>query len=304
MGDNMNTSLQQPIWRSLLYVPVNVDRFISKATDRGADGLIIDLEDSIPPDEKEDARGKLADVINYLATPHRCDILVRINQPLELAVRDIEAAVLPQVAGFVIAKVQGPQHLRLLDELVSRLEASRALPPGGIRFLGSIEEPGPLFEAREIARSTPRLVGLSLGTEDYATATGGEPSEDVMLVPKQQVLQAASAAGKMAFGTMGSVAGFSDLEAYSRGARRAASFGFSGSPCIHPSQVPILNKAFSPSPDEISHAERMVKLDRESANQGRGSFAIDGMMIDIPVVQRAEATLARSRAIAERSKRS
>ena len=121
-----------------------------------------------------------------------------------------------------------------------------------------------------------------------------------MLVPKQQVLQAASAAGIMAFGTMGSVAGFRDLEAYSAAARRAADFGFSGSPCIHPSQVSILNEAFSPSPDEIAEAERMVELDRQSAGAGRGSFAIDGKMIDIPVVQRAEALLARARAIAER----
>jgi citrate lyase subunit beta/citryl-CoA lyase len=292
-----------PVWRSLLYVPVNVERFIDKAGERGADGLILDLEDSIPPGEKEAARKRLAGVVTRLARSGRCDLLVRINQPLELAVRDIEAAVLAEVSGLVIAKVEGPDHLSLLDELVSRLEAARALEHGHIRFLGSIEAPGPLFRAEAIARATPRLAGLSLGTEDYATATGGKPIEDVMLVPKQQVLQAASAAGIMAFGTMGSVAGFSDLEAYARGARRAAAFGFAGSPCIHPSQVPVLNDAFSPSPDDVARAEKLVALDREAAGAGRGSFQVDGMMIDIPVVRRAEAVLARARAIALRAGR-
>ncbi len=104
----------------------------------------------------------------------------------------------------------------------------------------------------------------------------------------------------MAFGTMGSVAGFTDLEKYAGAARRVATFGFSGSPCIHPSQVPILNEAFSPTPEEVAKAQKIVDLDRRSATEGRGSFAVDGMMIDIPVVQRAEALLARARAIAER----
>jgi len=297
----MSANQEPPVWRSLLYVPVNVERFISKATERGADGLIIDLEDSIPAGEKDQARSMLADVVDRLAKPGLCDLLVRINQPLELAVRDIEAAVIPNVAGLAISKVEGPEHIRLLDELVSRLEAARGLAPGGIRFLGSIEAPGPLFRAEATATASKRLVGMSLGTEDYATAIGGVPSEDVMLVPKQMVLQAARAAGKMAFGTMGSVAGFSDLEAYASGARRAASFGFSGSPCIHPSQVPILNEAFTPSQDEIAQAEKIVAVDREFADRGRGSFSVEGKMIDVPIVERAEALLAKARAIARRS---
>ncbi len=186
----MNNQRPLPVWRSLLYVPVNVERFIAKATQRGADGLILDLEDSIPPGEKETARVMLEDVVTRLSKAGRCDLLARINQPLELAVRDIEAAVLAQVSGFVIAKVEGPDHLRLLDELVTRIESERGFEPGHIRFLGSIEAPGPLLRAPEIARSTLRLAGLSLGTEDYATAIGGRPVENAMMVPKQQVLQA------------------------------------------------------------------------------------------------------------------
>jgi citrate lyase subunit beta/citryl-CoA lyase len=291
-----------PVWRSSLFVPVNVERFLAKASKRGADALILDLEDSIAPGDKEAARGALPAAVERLRREGRSDVLVRINQPLELAVRDLEAAVIPGVDAIMVTKVEGPDHLRLLDELVGRLELRRGLPEGRIRFMGLIEAPGPLAQAHEIARATPRLMALSLGAEDYATAIGGKPTEEVLLLPKQQILQAARAAGLQPMGTIGTVAGFGDLEAYERIVRRSATFGFVGASCIHPSQVPVLNAGFTPSPEEVAEAERIVTLDREAAAQGRGSFALDGKMIDIPVVQRAEALLARARAIAARSK--
>lgn len=299
----MSTKRPLPIWRSALFVPVNVERFVAKACERGADALIIDLEDSIPPAEKKSARGQVGSVVERFRRDGRCDVMVRINQPLELAVRDLEAAVIAGVNAIMVTKVEGQDHLRLLDELVGRLEAKRGLPEGEIRFIGLIEAPGPLLRAPEIARATPRLAGISLGAEDYATAVGARPSEETMLMPKQQILQAATAAGIMALGTIGTVASFADLDDYARIVRRSAAFGFVGSSCIHPSQVPILNAGFSPSPEEVAKAERMVALDREVAASGRGSFAIDGEMIDIPIVQRAQALLARARAIEARSAR-
>jgi citrate lyase subunit beta/citryl-CoA lyase len=290
-----------PVWRSLLFMPVNVEKFVARAHERGADGIILDLEDAVAPSEKENARKLLPGVIERLRKNSRGDVLVRINQPLELAIRDLEAAVLPGVASILVTKVEGVSHLRLLDELVTRLEEKRGLPPGGIRFNGLIETPGPVAKAQEIARATPRLVALSLGAEDYATAIGGKPTEEVLLMPKQLVVQAAYAAGLMAMGTIGTLAGFSDLDAYARMVRRSRDFGFVGASCIHPAQVPVLNAGFSPTADEIAEAERIVAADRAAAAQGRGSFQIDGKMIDIPIVQRAEALLARARAIAART---
>jgi citrate lyase subunit beta/citryl-CoA lyase len=192
----------------------------------------------------------------------------------------------------------------LLDEMVTRLEHDRGLPPGNIWFVGLIEAPGPLARAHDIARSTPRLAGISLGAEDYATAIGAKPTEETLLMPKQQVVQAARAAGIMPLGTIGSVADFSDLEGYTRIVRRSADFGFVGSACIHPSLVPILNAGFSPSTQEIADAQRIVALNHQAAAEGRASFAIDGKMIDIPIVQRAEALLERAHAIAARTHRS
>lgn len=290
-----------PVWRSGLFVPVNVERFLARAHERGADAIQLDLEDSIAPADKPEARRRVEAAVARLRREARADILVRINQPLEDAVRDLEAAVIPGVAAIMVTKAEGADHLRLLDELVSRLEQARGLPVGGIRFVALIEAPGPLARAHDIARATPRLVGLSLGAEDYATAIGGEPSEEVLLMPKQQILQAATAAGLMPLGTISTVADYSDLAAYERVVRRSAAFGFVGASAIHPSQVAVLNAGFSPSPAKVAEAERIVALDREAAAQGRGSFAIDGKMIDIPIVRRAEALLARARAIAARA---
>lgn len=297
----MTTGSKFPIWRSALFVPANVERFVAKATERGADALIIDLEDSIPLAQKEAARALVPGIVARFRAQGRSDVMVRINQPLELAVRDLEAAVIAGVDAIKITKVEGPEHLRLLDEMVTRLEQARGLPLGKIWFIGLIEAPGPLARAHEIARSTPRLAGISLGAEDYATAIGAKPSEETMLMPKQQIIQAATAAGILPLGTIGSVADFADIEGYTRIVRRSADFGFVGSACIHPSLVPILNAGFSPSAKEVAEAERIVTLDRQAAAEGRGSFAIDGKMIDIPIVQRAEALLARARAIASRA---
>ncbi|QCI66906.1 HpcH/HpaI aldolase/citrate lyase family protein [Phreatobacter stygius] len=297
----MITTGKFPVWRSALFVPANVERFVAKATERGADALIIDLEDSIPLAQKEAARGLVPGIVQRFRAQGRSDVMVRINQPLELAVRDLEAAVIAGVDAIKITKVEGPEHLRLLDEMVTRLEQARGLPVGKIWFIGLIEAPGPLARAHEIARSTPRLAGISLGAEDYATAIGAKPSEETMLMPKQQIVQAATAAGILPLGTIGSVADFADIEGYARIVRRSADFGFVGSACIHPSLVPILNAGFSPSAREIAEAERIVTLDRQAAAEGRGSFAIDGKMIDIPIVQRAEALLTRARAVAARA---
>jgi citrate lyase subunit beta / citryl-CoA lyase len=293
------TAQAHPVWRSGLFVPVNVERFIAKASSRGADVLQLDLEDSIAPGDKEDARKALPRAVERLSKEGKADLLVRINQPLELAVRDLEAAVLPGVAGIMVTKAEGPDHLRLLDELVSRLEEKRGIANGTVRFAVLIEAPGPLARAHEIARATPRNIALSRGAEDYSTAVGGVPSGEVLLMPKQQILQAARANGLMPMGTIGTVADYSDLEEYARVVRQSASFGFVGASAIHPAQVPVLNAGFSPSPEEVARAEKIVTLNREAAAAGRGSWSLDGKMIDIPIVQRAEALLARARAIAE-----
>src|SRR5689334_24031535 len=131
---------QPPTWRSLLFVPVTAERFVAKAHTRGADVVILDLEDSIAPPEKEAARAALPGAAARVGQGG-AEVCVRINRPLELAVPDIAAAVMPQVAALMLPKVMGPEHVRLLSEVVAAREAALGLSPGHTRFIGVVETP-------------------------------------------------------------------------------------------------------------------------------------------------------------------
>lgn len=299
----MSTNRELPVWRSLLYVPVNVDRFVDKAHTRGADCIQLDLEDGVPAAEKERARG----LVRRAAAKVRrggADVIVRINRPLALAVRDIEASVCPEVTGLVIPKVDGPSHVRLLGELAGELEPRAGLAAGHTKFVVMIETPQAFFDMRAIAQASPRVVGMNIGDEDFALACGMHADGEALMHAKQQMIVAARAAGVMPLGFIDSVADFSDPERFRSMARRSRRLGFDGASCIHPEQVKIVNEEYSPGEEELAYARRVIDADREAAKAGRGALQIDGMMIDIPVVARAQRLLARHEAIREREARS
>ena len=134
-----------PVWRSLMYVPVNVDKFIDKAHTRGADVIQLDLEDAVPLAEKDKART----LIEKAAAKVRRgggDVVVRINRPLSMAVRDIEHTICPDVNGIAITKADSASHVRLLDELVTELEEKRGMPVGHTKFITMIETPEAFFQ--------------------------------------------------------------------------------------------------------------------------------------------------------------
>jgi citrate lyase subunit beta/citryl-CoA lyase len=225
---------------------------------------------------------------------------VRINRPLRLAIPDIEAAVRPGLSALFVTKTESVQHLRLLDEVVSDLERERGMPVGSVGFGGMIEHPRALAEVNDIAAHAPRLVALMLGGEDFALETGSVPGDETLELPKRLVAFAAQAHGVPMIGILGTVADYSDPEAYRRSAERARRFGFSGGTCIHPGLVAALNAAFTPTSDEIVYARKVIEADRRAAAEGRGSFSLDGKMIDIPVVDRARRLIARHEAIERR----
>jgi citrate lyase subunit beta / citryl-CoA lyase len=291
-----------PLWRSQLIVPVNVEKYVAKAHERGADSLVLDLEDSITPPEKAAARGLIADAARRAAAGG-ADILVRINRPLELAVRDIEAVISPAIMGLVLPKVESASHVRLLAELVDTVEAERGVPHGHTKFVLLIETADAFFQVREIARAHERVVAISLGSEDFTLATQSQPDPDVLLFPKQEVIIAAYAAGVLPLGVIASVANYQDIEGYRRAITRSRRFGFQGGSCIHPGIVPLLNEGFGPTKEEIAAAERLIAGFEEAKAQGRGSVSVDGKMIDIPVVLRAERLLHVAKRIAARERR-
>lgn len=287
-----------PCWRSLLFVPTNREKFVASAHARGADAIILDLEDSVPEAEKDRARTLVPDAAKEVGKGG-ADVLVRINRPWHQAFRDIEAAVGPRVAALMCPKVESAEHLGVIAEMLDASEARLGLPAGHTRLVALIETADAYFRAREIARATPRLVALNLGAEDFALAVGMEPIGETLQMPKQTVIIAARAAGILPLGFMGTVADFKDLDAFRATVRRSRRFGFAGATCIHPSQLPILNEEYGVSAEEADRARRMIAAYDEAMAKGLGSVTFEGKMIDVPVVERAKALIRR----AERQKR-
>lgn len=287
-------SWPMPPWRSILFVPVDREKFVTSAHTRGADAIQLDLEDSITLERKTAARAMLGTAVDTLHG-NGMDVLVRVNRDLRNLVEDLAAAVRPGVAAVTIPKVLGVDHLALVDELIAELERARGLPDGGIRLIAMIETLDALAAAREIARAVPRLGGMTLGSEDFSADGGFEPSPALLHNPCQQVVFAARAAGVEAYGFPGSIAEFTDLEALRTMLADAGAMGFSGAFCIHPAQVAPINRAFQPDAEAIAYAERVVGAHEMAVAGQHGAVTLDGRMIDLPVVRRARATLRRRR---------
>jgi citrate lyase subunit beta/citryl-CoA lyase len=269
---------------------------------RGADAIILDLEDSVAASEKERARSLVPEAADIVSRGG-ADVVVRINRPLRLAVRDIEAAIGPQVLALALPKVNGPEHVQLLAEIVDEVEAERGMAPGTTRLIAMVETTAAFFRIAEIARAHPRLCALNLGAEDFATSAGILPEAEALSMPKQMAVFAARAAGIMPLGFIGSIAEFHDLDGFRQTIRRSRRFGFIGASVIHPSQVPILNEEFRPSPHEVDHARRVLAAYDKALAEGVGAVTVDGKMIDVPVVERARLLVEREEAIAAREAR-
>jgi citrate lyase subunit beta / citryl-CoA lyase len=293
---------EMPVWRSLLYVPVNVEKYVDKAHTRGADCIQLDLEDSVPAREKARARTLVADAAGRVRRGG-ADVVVRINSPLENALQDLDGCICADVDGIAITKTESASYVQRIDDAISQLEAKRGLPERHTRLIAMVETPAAFFDMPSIARASARLVAMNIGGEDFALAAGMEPTEETLLMPKQQMIFAARAAGLMPLGFIASVAGFGDWEAFRRMVRRSRQFGFMGAGCIHPGQVPIVNEEYSPSALELELARRIVSENAKVEAEGRASFAIDGKMIDVPVVERARRLIERAAAIAAREAR-
>ena len=282
----------QPNWRSLMFVPVLAERFVAKAHTRGADAIILDLEDSIIPANKAAAREAIAAAVPRVSQAG-ADVVVRINRPLELVVPDIAAAVMPGVSALMLPKVMGPEHVRLLAELVTARETELGMEIGHTRFLVLIEEPAALPHLFAIARE-PRMAGMSVGGEDMATELGATPSADSMYVFAMQGLAACRAAGILPMGSMGQLANINDLESYRAGLKRGRALGFTTATCIHPAHVPIINEEYGASEAELDHARRLLVAFDAAVKAGEGAVAFEGKMIDLPIVIRAQRLLERA----------
>ncbi len=286
----MSTMSSVSGWRSLLFVPGHVDRYIAGAHKRDADAVILDLEDAVPPSHKPAAREALRASITTVSQ-RGAAAMVRVNHGIRHLVRDLEAAVVPGLMAVVLPKVEAAAYVCEVADALADLEQERGLPAGQVRLVLQIETPGALPALPAIASAHARIIAMTLGPEDFCASLGAEPDKDVLLGPNLAVLHAARAAGLLPLGFVGSIADYGDLENFAEVARQARRLGFRGAMVVHPSQVAILNKAFAPTSQELQWAHRVIQGDALAREQGRGAFELDGRMIDAPIVRRAEEIL-------------
>ncbi|BCG82798.1 MULTISPECIES: HpcH/HpaI aldolase/citrate lyase family protein [unclassified Mesorhizobium] len=287
----VENTMSVPRWRSLLFVPAHVPRFVETAHERGADGVILDLEDSVPQDQKGQARRQLPESVTKVGR-NGASVLVRVNRGLRALAVDLEAAVVAGVNALVLPKVESAEWVMEVADAVTELEHERKLDARSVRFVAQIETPGALARLAAIASAHPRMAAMALGPEDFSAAVGGTPDPELLLGPNLSVLFAARASGLLPLGFVGSIGEFSDTQKFRDVVIQARRLGFVGALAIHPTQVAILNEAFSPSAEEFEWARRVLAAERDAAAEGRGAFALEGKMVDAPVVRRAREIIA------------
>src|SRR6202049_1663049 len=212
-----------PVWRSMLFVPVTARRFVEGAARRGADAIILDLEDSVAASEKARARTLVPEAAGIVSRGG-ADVVVRLNRPLRMTVRDLEAVIGPAVLAVALPKTESAQHVQLVAEVIDELEAEHGMAIGTTKMVAMVETISAFFRIAEIARAHPRLVALNLGAEDFATSAGILPEAEALSMPKQMAVFAARAAGIMPMGFIGSIAEFDDLDAFPAAIRPSRRF--------------------------------------------------------------------------------
>ncbi|GGO99806.1 HpcH/HpaI aldolase/citrate lyase family protein [Stakelama pacifica] len=269
--------------RSLLFVPGDRPERIEKALGLGADALILDLEDSVVPAAKENARRAVAEA---LARPLRTvPLFVRIN-PLDSGMLSEDVMAARGADALILPKAEGAESVRALDAV-----------SGGVALILPIasETAAAVFQLGHYAEVADRLVGLTWGAEDLPAAIGASTSRepDGRFTPPYEMVRAltlfgAHAAGVSAIDTV--FPAFKDLDGLATYAERAARDGFNGMMAIHPSQVPVINAAFTPTPEAVAHARAVVAA--FEAKPGVGALQLEGKMIDAPHLKQARRVIA------------
>jgi len=285
--------------RSMLFAPANHARRVEKALTLDADAVILDLEDACPAAEKVATR---AVVVAALQRPRRALAYVRINAlSTELGYGDLCAVVQRGVDGVMLTKVDGPDQIKIADWLITQLERERGLARRSVDLLPLIETGAGLASAEAIARASPRVRRLAFGAGDFTLDMGIRWSrEETELVSFRSALLLASRAAGIESPIDLAWIDIEDGDGFANSLRWGSTLGFQGKLCIHPSQVEPINRAFSPSTDDVAKARHVVAAFREAESRGSAAFALDGALVDYAIVSKAERVLERAALVEER----
>lgn len=281
--------MMAPNWRVLLFVPVGAERHLASAIRHRPDAIILDLEDAIAPERKDDARGQVT-AMQRLIREARIDCVLRVNRPLRQMVRDMEAADLSALAAMMVPKCDGLVVLGAAQEVIFDLAGSVARPG----LIALIETPGAILNLREIS-DAPGLVAMMLGSEDYCAALGVSPEGGALELPATQIAAACTGRGLLPIGLPGSLANYQNLELYGANLARARQLGLRAVAAIHPAQLPIIREKMAPTAEEVAWARQVLA----AVDQDRSAVVGSSLgMIDAPVVARAKGIISAHNAVA------
>ncbi|KYH35768.1 citrate lyase subunit beta [Clostridium tepidiprofundi DSM 19306] len=282
--------------RTMMYIPGNNPGMIKDAHIYGADSIMFDLEDSVSLKEKDAARFMVYNAlktIDYEGT----ETVVRINGlDTPFGRDDLEAIVRAQPDIIRLPKTEKAEDVIEMDKLISEIEAKIGLEVGSTKIMAAIESAVGVINAYDIVTASPRLVAVAIGAEDFVTNMKTNRSLDgiELLTARGQILLAARAAGVYALDTV-----FSDVkndEGFINEVKHIKQLGFDGKSVIHPNQVELVHKVYTPSEKEIQKSIRILKAIEEAEQKGSGVISLDGKMIDLPVVERARRVIALAKA--------
>jgi citrate lyase subunit beta/citryl-CoA lyase len=286
----MNTTMT--LRRSLLYVPGDKEAMLAKAAGRGADGVILNLEDAVAPANKDLARQAVARLLQSLDFG-RAEAIVRINPPdAEFGYRDLLAVVPQRPHAILLPKVSSVEEVRFVAWTIERLEGLHGLPAGQIKVMCMIESAAGVLNAVAIAACHPRVAALVFGATDFSLEVGCVIAEEdrALLPAASHIILAARAAGIDAVDTP--FMKLDDPAGLARSSRRARELGFDGKSAIHPAQIAPINAAFSPSAEQVAWAWRVLALAPDGDETRLGAAVLDGQLIEIPHLNRARHILA------------
>ncbi|MCG1012467.1 citrate (pro-3S)-lyase subunit beta [Tepidanaerobacter sp. GT38] len=277
--------------RTMMYVPGNNPANIMGAHLYGADSIMFDLEDSVSIREKDSARFLVYYALKNLDFGNT-ETVVRINGlDTPFGRKDLEAIVRAKPDVIRIPKTERAKDVLEVESIIAEIEEKAGMEVGTIKLMAAIESPLGVINAFEIAKSSKRLIGIALGAEDFVTSMKTTRSKDglELLMARSQVLMAARAANIYALDTV-----FSDInddEGFIKEVELIKQLGFDGKSVIHPRQIPLVHKVYAPTEKEINHALRVLDAIKEAEEKSSGVIALDGKMIDAPIVERAYRTL-------------
>ncbi len=287
---------QLKLRRAMMFMPGNNPAMLQNAGIYGADTVIFDVEDAVAVSEKDAARQLVHNAIKRLQYP--CEVAVRINHIQTPFGLDDLKVILPAKPDLIrLPKAETGQDIKIIDEIIGEAEAKYGFAAGSIGMMAAIETAKGLMHAYEIATASPRMVALAIGGEDFVADLKTSRSREgwELFVARSQLLLAARAAGIQAIDSV--FANANDDEGFLAETRLIKELGFDGKSVINPRQVRMAQEVFTPSEKEIKNAERVLAAYKEALERKSGVVALDGKMIDTPIVTRAERVLAYAAAV-------